>query len=191
MKVVAFNGSPRTEGNTYHMIKALFAGLEKEGVETELVQVGGKPIRGCVACGKCRENKDGKCVIKGDVLNECVAKMAAADGIVIGSPTYFSDVTAEIKALIDRAGFVSRGNNFMLRRKLGAAVCVARRAGATRVFNSINHFFLISQMIIPGSNYWNMGMGLGPGDVLEDEEGIETMRVLAENMAWLLKRLRD
>lgn len=191
MKVVAFNGSPRKDGNTFTMIGHVLAELAKEGIETELVQVGGQTIRGCTACIQCFERTDGQCAVKGDIVNDCIVKMAEADGIILGSPTYFADVTAELKALIDRAGLVSRANDNMLRRKVGAAVVAVRRAGAVHVFDSINHFFLIGEMIVPGSIYWNLGMGLGKGEVNDDEEGVETMRQLGRNMAWLLKKLAD
>lgn len=189
MKVVAFNGSPRKEGNTAALIKHVLAELEKEGIETEVVQVGGKSIHGCTACGKCHENKDKKCVIDKDIVNECIEKMLEADGIILASPTYFADLTPELKALIDRAGFVAKANNEMFKHKVGAAVVAVRRAGSIHVFDSINHFFTISQMIIPGSSYWNIGMGLAEGDVEKDEEGIRTMQTLGQNMAWLLKKL--
>lgn len=189
MKVVAFNGSPRKEGNTAALIKHVLAELEKEGIETEVVQVGGKRIHGCTACGKCYEKMDKKCVIDKDIINECIEKMLEADGIILASPTYFADLTPELKALIDRAGFVAKANNEMFRHKVGAAVVAVRRAGSIHVFDSINHFFTISQMIIPGSSYWNMGIGLAEGDVEKDEEGIQTMQTLGQNMAWLLKKL--
>ena len=189
MKVVAFNGSPRKDGNTETLIRHVLAELEKEGIETETVHVGGKSIHGCIACGKCFENKDKKCVIDKDIVNNCIEKMLEADGIILASPTYFADLTPELKALIDRAGFVSKANGELFRRKVGAAVVAVRRAGSVHVFDSINHFFTISQMIIPGSNYWNMGIGLDEGDVEKDEEGIRTMQVLGQNMAWLLKKL--
>jgi len=189
MKVVAFNGSPRKEGNTAALIKHVLAELEKEGIETEVVQVGGKRIHGCTACGKCYEKMDKKCVIDKDIVNECIEKMLEADGIILASPTYFADLTPELKALIDRAGFVAKANNEMFRHKVGAAVVAVRRAGSIHVFDSINHFFTISQMIIPGSSYWNMGIGLAEGDVEKDEEGIQTMQTLGQNMAWLLKKL--
>ncbi|MBN1224764.1 MAG: flavodoxin family protein, partial [Candidatus Aminicenantes bacterium] len=149
-----------------------------------------KKIRGCLACYKCAQNKDRQCSVKDDVLNECVAKMIAADGIILGSPTYFTDVTTEMKALIDRAGLVTRGNGDLLRRKVGAAVVAVRRAGSLHVFDTLNHFFFISQMIVPGSNYWNVGIGRNIGEVEKDEEGLRTMKILGENMAWLLKKLR-
>lgn len=189
MKVVAFNGSPRKEGNTACLIKHVLAELEKEGIETEIVQIGGKSVHGCIACAKCYESLDRKCAIDKDIVNECIEKMIEADGIILASPTYFADLTPELKALIDRAGFVAKANNEMFKRKVGAAVVAVRRAGSIHVFDSINHFFTISQMIIPGSSYWNMGIGRAEGDVEKDEEGIRTMQVLGQNMAWLLKKL--
>lgn len=191
MKVVAFNGSPRKEGNTASLIKYVLAELEKEGIETEAVQVGGKRIHGCTACGKCYEKIDKKCINDKDIVNECIEKMIEADGIILASPTYFADLTPELKALIDRAGSVAKANNEMFKHKVGAAVVAVRRAGSIHVFDSINHFFTISQMIIPGSSYWNMGIGLAEGDVEKDEEGIQTMQTLGQNMAWLLKKLNS
>ncbi|MFH1829637.1 MAG: flavodoxin family protein [Pseudomonadota bacterium] len=189
MKVVAFNGSPRKEGNTELLIKHVFAELDNEGIETELVQIGGKAIRGCNACYKCYENKNNRCVIDSDVINECIEKMHHADGIILGSPTYVCDMTPELKALIDRACLVSRANNTFLKRKVGAAVVAVRRAGAIHTLDSINHFFTISQMIVVGSSYWNLGIGKDAGDVENDEEGMRTMKTLGRNMAWLLKKL--
>jgi multimeric flavodoxin WrbA len=189
MKVVAFNGSPRKDGNTATLIKHVLAELEKEGIKTETVQIGGKIIHGCTACGKCVENKDRKCVIDKDIVNDCIEKMFEADGIILASPTYFADLTPELKALIDRSGFVAGANGGLLKNKVGAAVVAVRRAGSIHVFDSINHLFTISQMIIPGSSYWNIGMGLAEGDVENDEEGIRTMQTLGQNMAWLLKKL--
>ena len=189
MKVVAFNGSPRKDGNTVTLIKHVLDELEKEGIETEIVQIGGKSIHGCTACGKCVENKDRKCIIDKDIVNDCIEKMLEADGIILGSPTYFADLTPELKALIDRAGFVAGANGGLLRHKVGAAIVAVRRAGSIHVFDSINHLFTISQMIIPGSSYWNIGMGLDEGNVDRDDEGIQTMHTLGQNMAWLLKKL--
>jgi len=188
MKVVAFNGSPRTGGNTELLIRMVFDELEKEGIETELVQLGGRKLRGCQACYKCVEMENKRCVVDDDIINDCIEKMLEADGIILGSPTYHADVTAELKALIDRAGVVSGANDAMFKRKVGAAVVAVRRGGAIHVFNTINIFFTISQMIVPGSCYWNLGIGRNIGEVEEDEEGIRTMRVLGQNMAWLLKR---
>jgi len=190
MKVVAFNGSARKDGNTAILIRYVFKKLEAEGIETELIQLSGSKIHGCIACMKCFKNKDQRCSVKDDNANYCIEKMLDADGIILGSPTYFANVSTEMKALIDRAGMVSRANSDMLARKVGAAVVAVRRAGAIHVFNSINHFFFIGQMIVPGSSYWNLGMGRQKGEVENDEEGIETMKNLGINMAWLLKKLK-
>jgi multimeric flavodoxin WrbA len=191
MKVVAFSGSPRTEGNTQQAIEVVFDELQKEGITTELIKIGGQPLHGCTACYKCFANKDRQCVNNKDKLNSYLAKMIEADGIIIGSPVYFSNVTAEVKALIDRAGLVARANDNLLRRKVGAAVVVVRRAGATFVFSAINFFFFISEMIVPGSNYWNLALGREPGEIQNDEEGIATFRRLGQNMAWLLKKVQS
>ncbi len=188
MKVVAFNGSPRKNGNTSILIGYVFKKLQKQGITTEMVQLGDKKIKGCIACYKCREKKNKQCVIKTDIVNQCIDKMLKADAIILASPTYVTDVTAEMKALIDRACLVAKANDDMFRRKIGAAVVAVRRGGATHAFDTMNHFFLISQMIVPGSCYWNLGIGLAPGDVHKDEEGIRTMKLLGENMAWLLKK---
>lgn len=190
MKVIAFNGSPRQDGNTSILIRTVFEVLEKNGIETELVSFAGHPLRGCTACYGCVRNRDRHCVLKGDLLNEAIEKMCAADGILIGSPCYFSDINAETKAFIDRVGMVTRANGNLLKRKVGAAIIAARRNGQMHAFDSINHLFLLSEMIIAGSTYWNTGLGRNPGDVLEDEEGLNTMRALGQNMAWLLKKLQ-
>ena len=189
MKVVAINGSPKKNGNTAVLINAVLAVLQKEGIETEFVQLGGQKIHGCTACMKCFENKDRRCIMDNDIVNGLVAKMAEADGIIIGSPTYFANVTTEVKALIDRAGLIAIANGYLFKRKVGAAVVAVRRAGATNTFDAINKLFLINQMTLPGSVYWNLGIGLAPQDVKDDEEGMDTMRILGENMSWLLKKL--
>lgn len=191
MKVVAFNGSPRKDGNTTILVNYVLDELKKEGIETELVQLAGKKIRGCVACYKCFQNKDQRCSVKDDVANECIEKMTEAQGIILASPTYFADVTAEMKALIDRSGLVSKANDDLLKRKVGAAVVAVRRAGSIHAFDSINHFFLIGQMIVPGSQYWNMAIGRDPGEVEGDEEGLQIMKTLGQNMAWLLKKTHE
>jgi len=189
IKVVAFNGSPRVNGNTHQALEVVLAELEKEGIETELIDICREEIKPCRACATCRRNKDERCVIHEDRLNEYVQKMKAADGIIIGSPVYFGNMTAQTKAFVDRAFYVARGNDNMFRRKVGAAVAVNRRAGALDTFDEINKFFLISQMIVPGSSYWNVVTALKPGDLATDEEGQTTMRTLGQNMAWLLKKL--
>ena len=190
MKVIAFNGSPRKEGNTALLIRQVLRELEAEGIDTEMMHLKG-PIQGCIACSKCFESQDGRCALDRDVVNDCIEKMAKADGIILGSPTYFADLTPELKALIDRAGFVAKANKDMFRHKVGAAVVAARRAGAIHVFDSINNFFLINQMVIPGSSYWNLGFGLEERDVEKDREGLQTMKVLGQNMAWVMKRIHE
>jgi len=189
MKVVAFNGSARKDGNTAILVNYVLDELKKEGIETELVQLAGKEIRGCSACYKCFENKNKRCAVENDVVNDCIEKMIEADGIILASPTYFADVSAQLKALIERAGLVSRANGDLHKRKVGAAVVAVRRAGSIHAFDSINHFFLIGQMIVPGSLYWNMGIGLDKGEVEGDEEGLLIMKTLGQNMAWLLKKI--
>ena len=189
MKVVAINGSPRKKGNTSILINLVLDEIEKEGIDTELIQLSGKKIRGCVACYGCFKNMDKKCAVNTDDMNGIIEKMHLADGIILGSPTYFSNVTSEIKALIDRCGLVSMANGGLLKRKVGAAVVAVRRAGSVNTFDAMNRFFLYSQMIVPGSCYWNMGIGLQPGDVNQDQEGINIMKVLGRNMAWTLKQV--
>ncbi len=189
MTVVAFNGSARKDGNTAILLRAVLAELEHEGIETTLVQLAGQRLRGCTACYACVKNKNRRCVLNDDCVNECIAAMEAADGIILGSPTYFADVSAEMKALIDRAGFVSRANGTMLRRKIGAAVVAVRRGGAIHAYDTMNHFFGINEMITVGSSYWNMGIGREIGEVEQDEEGMATMRTLGRTMAWVLRGL--
>ncbi len=190
MKVTAFNCSPRKDGNTAHMLKTVLSVLEENGIETEFVQVGGIDMHTCRACGKCKKNMDGKCVLDDDPLNEYSSKMVESDGILIGSPTYFADLSADAKILIDRVGYsCGTKNGNPLKRKVGAAVVTARRAGSVNAFDSINHFFLVKEMIVAGSSYWNMSLARDYGDYENDAEGITTMKKLGENMAWLLKKL--
>jgi len=191
IKVIAFNGSARKDGNTFLLLNTVLEELKAEGIAGELVQLSGKKIHGCLACRTCFTRKDGRCAQAGDEGNALIERMVAADGILLGSPTYVADVSPEIKALIDRACMVARANSGLLRRKVGAAVVAVRRAGAIHAFDSLNHFFLISEMIIPGSSYWNIAIGREKGEVAGDAEGMETMRVLGRNMAWLLKKLKS
>lgn len=190
MKVLAINGSPRKKGNTELLLTEVLNEIKKEGIATELVQIGGKKIKGCVACMKCKKEKDARCHKKNDLANEIIEKMIQADAIIIGSPVYFSDITPEVKALIDVAGYALRSAGNPLKRKIGASVAAVRRAGGIHTLDSINHFFLINEMIIPGSSYWNIGIGREKGDVLEDKEGMLTMRTLGANIAWLLKKTK-
>lgn len=190
MRVVAFNGSSRKDGNTAILLCRVLAELEAEGIETELVQLHNKRFRGCTACLKCAETQDYRCSgLEDDGLNECVQKMLAADGILIGSPTYYANCTATTQALMERAGYATRKSGNPLARKVGAAVVVARRGGAIHAFDSINHWFQINEMIVVGSSYWNLAVGCDIGDVERDEEGLRTMATLGRTMAWALKKL--
>jgi len=189
VKVVAFNGSARKDGNTAILIKHVLKELEKEGIKTELVQLAGQKMQGCIACYKCFEAKNKRCAVTDDIVNVCIGKMEQAEGIILGSPTYFADCTAQIKALIERAGFVSKSNGEKFNRKIGASVVSVRRSGAIHAFDTLNHFFTIGQMITVGSSYWNIGVGREIGEVEKDEEGLLTMSVLGKNMAWLIKKV--
>jgi multimeric flavodoxin WrbA len=189
MKVIALNASARKDGNTAMLLNMVLDELKAEGIKTELIQLGGKTINGCRACYKCFQKQDKHCVVDKDMLNGIMDKMLIADGILLGSPTYFSDVTANMRAFIERCGFVSRANNYMLKHKVGASVVAVRRAGAIPAFNGMNLFFHYMQMIMPGSSYWSIGIGRDIGDVMKDAEGMQTMKDLGQNMAWLLKKL--
>lgn len=190
MKVVAFNGSARKDGNTAILLRHVLAKLEAEGIDTELVQLANKRFIGCTACLKCAETRDNRCSgLKDDGLNECVAKMIEADGILIGSPTYFANCTATTQALLERSGYAVRKSGNPLARKVGAAVVTVRRAGAMHAFDSINHWFQLMEMLVVGSSYWNIGIGGPIGDVEGDAEGLATMATLGQTMAWTLKKL--
>jgi multimeric flavodoxin WrbA len=189
MKVVAINGSARRNGNTAILVRQVFSALEEEGIGIELVQLAGKQVQGCNACYRCMEERNRRCAIDDDIGNECIGKMDEAEGILLASPTYFADVSSGMKALMERAGLVAMANDGMFRRKVGAAVVAVRRGGAIHAFDTMNHFFFISEMVVPGSSYWNVGIGLDRGDVRRDEEGMRTMHVLGQNMAWVMKRL--
>ncbi len=186
LSVVAFNGSPRREGNTSQLIRTVFSVLEAEGIGTQEIQIGGHRVRGCVACMQCHTQNLGHCVFDDDPMNGWIEAMKRADAVILASPTYFANVTTEMKALIDRGGFSCMGQ---LARKVGAPVVAARRGGAMQVYNTLMAFFGIAQMVVPGSSYWNMGYGLKPGDVERDDEATETMKNLGTNMAWLLKKI--
>jgi multimeric flavodoxin WrbA len=190
MKAVAINGSPRKGGNTEILLKKVLATLAEAGWETEFVQVGGTPIRGCQACYVCFERKNSQCSQKDEFFNECFQKMAAADAILLGSPTYFTDVSAEMKALLDRAGLVALANGGLFRGKIGAAVVAVRRGGGTHAFDTMNHMFLMSGAIVPGSTYWNLGFGREKGEVTKDEEAARNMTDLGRTIAWLGEAIR-
>ena len=185
MKAVALNGSPRKGGNTEILLKKVLAPLAVSGWETEFIQLGGTPIRGCQACYQCFKKKNSRCSQKGDVFNQCMEKMVAADAIILGSPTYFTDVSAEMKALLDRAGLVALANGGLFRGKIGAAVVAVRRGGGTHAFDTMNHMFLMSGTIVPGSTYWNLGFGLDKGEVAKDDEASRNMKDLGQTIAWL------
>jgi multimeric flavodoxin WrbA len=185
MKAIAINGSPRQGGNTEMLLKQALAPLAAAGWETGFIQLGGKPIRGCQACYTCFKKKNSKCSQKDDVFNGCFEKMVAADAILLGSPTYFTDVSAEMKALLDRAGLVALANGGLFRGKIGAAVIAVRRGGGTHAFDTINHIFLMSGAIVPGSTYWNLGFGLDKGDVAKDDEAARNMDDLGQTIVWL------
>lgn len=189
MKVVALNASARRDGNTAMLINVVFEELKKEGIETELIQMAGKPVQGCIACYKCFKNRNRRCAVEKDTLNEIIAAMEPAEGILLGSPTYFSDVSSGMRAFIERCGFVARANDYMFKGKVGAAVTAVRRAGGIPAFSSMNLFLHYMQMFMPGASYWSIGVGRDPGDVLKDDEGMQTMASLGRNMAFLLKKL--
>jgi len=185
MKAVAINGSPRREGNTEILLRKVLQPLSAAGWETEFIQLGGRMIKGCTACLQCFDKKDCRCGVKLDVFNGCLDSMLASDAIILGTPVYFTDVTTEMKALLDRTGLVSIANGGLLRGKIGAAVVAARRGGGTHAFDTINHMFLMSGTIVPGSTYCNLGFGLDRGDVANDEEGLRNMEDLGKTIVWL------
>lgn len=190
MHVIAINGSPKAKGNTYHALKMVADELEKQDVTTEIVHIGNKNIHGCLACAMCAQNKNEKCVIE-DEVNEIIQKMKAADGIIIGSPVYYSSIAGTMKCFLDRAFYTASANGGLFRHKVGASVVAARRSGEVATFDHLNHYFTVSEMFLASSNYWNVIHGRMPGEALKDEEGIQIMRMLGKNMAWLMKQLKD
>ncbi|MDF2503276.1 flavodoxin family protein [Clostridium sp.] len=191
MKVVAFNGSPAKAGNTYHGIKIIIDELEKEGIETEIIHVGNKSIRGCIACKNCTKNKNGKCVITTDPVNEWIEKMKEADGIILGSPVHYSAIAGAMKSFLDRSFRVAEANDSMLRHKVGVSVVAVRRAGGIPTFDQLNNYINHSEMLMATSNYWNVINGTTPGEAMQDEEGVQIMRILGKNMAWLMKLVEN
>jgi multimeric flavodoxin WrbA len=190
MKVVAISSSPRRDGNTAILLRHVLAELDVAGIETELVQLAGKSLSGCTGCLKCATALDNHCHgVKDDGVNECIDKMLAADGILLGTPVYFGDANATMRALIERTGYATRKNGNPLARKVGAAVIAVRRGGAMHAFDSVNHFFQIAAMVVVGSSYWNFGIGGEAGAVKSDTEGLQTMHNLGINMAWVLGKL--
>lgn len=185
MKVIAINGSPRSEGNTYHALKLVLEQLEEQDIETEIVHVGNKIIRGCMACGGCAKNRNEECVIDDDV-NAIIQKMKSADGIIIASPVYYASIAGTMKCFLDRAFYTSTANSGLFRHKVGASIAISRRSGEVATFDHLNHYFTVGEMFVTPSNYWNVIHGRTPGEVLQDEEGIQIMRVLGKNMAFML-----
>jgi len=189
VKVLGISGSPRKDGNTQILIQTALDVLQEEGIETELLSLAGRPVKPCVACGGCAKAEGIRCVQEDPAFEGIIDRFIEADGVLVGSPVYFGSATPEIMALLDRVGYVSRSNGNFLRRKAGAAVVVARRAGQNFTFAQLNYFFLISEMIVPGSTYWNIAFGREKGQVASDQEGLDTVKTLAKNMAWLLRKL--
>ncbi|MBD3393345.1 MAG: flavodoxin family protein [Chitinivibrionales bacterium] len=190
MKAVLISGSPRAGGNTETLVTRCADRLRKAGIDAEVVSLRGKTIRGCTACGTCRKTRDLTCSIKTDDFHEVFDAMKSADILVVGSPVYFGSATPETMALLDRAGYVSRGNGNIFSRKIGGPIAVARRAGQNFTYAQILYWFTINDMIVPGSSYWNIAFGKGPGDVAGDDEGLQTVDRFTENIAWLAGKLQ-
>ncbi|MDR3260264.1 MAG: flavodoxin family protein [Tannerella sp.] len=187
MKVVAIKGSPRKNGNTAFALEVVGNVFREEGIDFEIIDIGGKRIHGCIACNACFENQNGKCAITTDALNDALLKMKEADGIILASPVYYSGIAGTMKCFLDRSFYVAAANGGWFRHKVGASVVAVRRTGGSMTFNSLNHYLSISEMLLPSSNYWNVIHGLEPGDAARDEEGVQIMKVLGENMVWMLK----
>lgn len=185
-KVIGIVGSPRTVSNTRFLVNEALETLKKEGIDVELIPLDDKRIAPCEACNACAELFN--CNIEDD-FQDIFEKMVAADGIIVGSPVYFGSATPQVMALLDRAGYIGIKTR-AFEHKVGAAIAVARRAGANFTFAQLNYFFFINGMIVPGSTYWNVGYGLNPESVKEDDEAIRTVQNLAKNMAWLLKKIK-
>jgi multimeric flavodoxin WrbA len=186
MKIIGFNGSPRKDGNTTTLMGYVFREIEKEGIETELVQLSATAIPGCIACYKCFDNRDRRCAVKNDAANEYIEKMTTAQGIVLGSPSYFQGVTAEMKALIDRAGFVGLANGRMYKNKIGAALSCFRRTGGMHTIETMNHFFFSNELVIAGRA---LSVARDKGESEKDEEGVQMAQTLGQKIAWMAKKL--
>jgi len=189
LKVIGFNGSPHKKGNTFLAIRQVFGQLEAQGIETEMISIGSEEVRPCDGCGECKETRDGFCIIDDDDVNIYMKKAYDADGMVIGTPVYFGSVTPKVKALVDRMGYCSRAGGYLLKRKVCVAVAAVRRQGAVDALNQINNMFMLNQCVLPSSVYWNFGIGRIPGEIKNDVEGMETLKILGENMAWLIKKI--
>lgn len=182
MRVVAVNGSPRAKGNTFCALNTVAEVLEKEGIETEIVQIGNRNIRGCIACGKCAET--GCCVFEDEFYKKTAEKMYNADGILLGSPVYYAAIAGTMKCFLDKVFYASQGR---FRHKIGAGIASLRRSGGIAAFNQLNNYFLISEMVIAPSFYWNIAHGAAEGEMLKDTEAVSVLKNLGQNMAWLIK----
>ncbi len=191
MKVIAINGSPNKEGNTWHALKIIGNKLQEQGIEFEILHIGNKTISGCLACGKCRKTMDEKCAISSDIVNESIQIMKSADGLIIASPVHYSGISGTMKCFLDRTFYVAGINGGLFRHKVGAAIVAVRRTGGSSTFDSLNHFLNYSEMLIATSNYWNVIHGRIPGEVVKDEEGVQIMEVLSSNIAWMLKMVNQ
>jgi len=191
MKTLAFNGSPNKKGNTYHALQMVTAELEQQEIETEIIHVGNKAVRGCLACGQCAKKQNEQCVQTDDQVNEWIQMMKGADGILLGSPVHYSAIAGTMKSFLDRAFYVTGVNSSMLRHKVGASVVAVRRSGGLPTFNQLNNFICYSEMLMPTSNYWNVIHGTRPGEAVQDLEGAQIMRTLGRNMAWLMKLVEN
>lgn len=187
MKVVAINGSPHKDGNTYQALRVIGSKLEENGIEFEIIHVGHKAVRGCTGCGTCRKMQNEQCVHTTDPVNEWIQQMKNADGIIISSPVYYSGVAGTMKSFLDRVFYVSGSNGNFFRHKVGAAVIAVRRTGGSSTLDTLNHYLAYSEMMLATSNYWNVIHGTAPGEALQDGEGVQIMEVLGNNMAWQLK----
>lgn len=188
MKVIAISGSPRKDGNTDTLLHVALDVIKNKGIDTEFISLAGKSILTCTACMACK-NQPG-CVLRDD-FDPIFKAMCDADGIILGSPVYFGSATGEMTALLDRAGYVARYNGNLFNRKVGGPVAVARRIGQNFTIAQLLMWYMINGMIVPGSSYWNIAFGRGKGEVMQDEEGIRTIRTFAENIAWLLEKIKE
>lgn len=191
MKVIAINGSPNKKGNTFHALNEMGKVFGEEGIEFEILQTGHMDIHGCIGCGGCVKNRDEKCVLPDDGVNELIQRIKKADGIVFGSPVYYSGIPGTLKSFLDRLFYVAGVNGSLFRHKVGASVVAVRRSGGLPTFQQLNNYLLYSEMVIASSNYWNVIHGSRPGEVLEDEEGLQILRILAKNMIWIMRLVEN
>ncbi len=187
MKVIAINGSPHKEGNCFHALSRLGGVLNGEGIDFEILHIGGKVIRGCTACGTCGKRQDGTCLYGEDGVDEAVAAMRGADGLVLASPVYYSGVAGTMKSFLDRCFYVAGASGSLFRHKVGAALVAVRRSGGSSTLDCLNHYLNYSEMLVATSSYWNIVHGRKPGEVEQDLEGVQILDVLARNLAWMLK----